>query len=237
MVAPLTTAGVSDEVAQELQMPRGPQMLEDVEEPMPARPATLRDPGTPDQIVTEQHSLAHFPSQPWCKMRTDNNRKSMQLGLKIQFDYGYMGDGGALQIACFLLGAETSSGAFHATMVPDSKRMDMPMLLRQQPNRCVTWCMHASVYMETKEFLQLLRLEGQDWQSLRQVSPTQSHQSNGAAEKAFSTHSAWTSWNISDSSQRQNPVSRSDNTLSDASVDDQTRSMDSHSIQGEKRHE
>ena len=51
MVAPLTTAGVSDEVAQELQMPMGPQILEDVEEPMPARPVTLRDPGTPDQIV------------------------------------------------------------------------------------------------------------------------------------------------------------------------------------------
>ena len=43
MVAPLTTAGVSDEVAQELQVPVGPQMLEDVEEPMPDRPATLRE--------------------------------------------------------------------------------------------------------------------------------------------------------------------------------------------------
>ena len=42
LVAPLSTAGVSDEVAQELQMPMGPQMLEDVEEPVPARPATLR---------------------------------------------------------------------------------------------------------------------------------------------------------------------------------------------------
>ena len=51
LVAPLLTAGVSDEVAQELQMPIGPQMLEDVEEPMPARPATLKDPGTPEQIV------------------------------------------------------------------------------------------------------------------------------------------------------------------------------------------
>ena len=47
-VAPLSTAGVSDEVAQELQMPMCPQMLEDVEEP--ARPAALKDPGTPDQI-------------------------------------------------------------------------------------------------------------------------------------------------------------------------------------------
>ena len=49
--------------------------------------------------------------------------------------------------------------------------------------------------METERVLQLLldkvakecRPEGQDWQILRQVSPTQSHQSNGAAEKAVST--------------------------------------------------
>ena len=65
MVAPFTTAGVSDEVAQQIQMPVGPQMLEDVEEPMPARPATLRDPGTPDQIVMKQHSLTHtFRNNP-----------------------------------------------------------------------------------------------------------------------------------------------------------------------------
>ena len=68
LFAPLSTAGVSDEVAQEPQMPMRPQMLEDVEEPMPASPATLTDPVTPDQIVMEQHSLTHFPSQPWCKM-------------------------------------------------------------------------------------------------------------------------------------------------------------------------
>ena len=68
LVAPLSTAGVSDEVAQEWQMPIGPQMLEDVEGPMLARAAALRDPGTSDQIVMEQHSLTHLPSQPWCKM-------------------------------------------------------------------------------------------------------------------------------------------------------------------------
>ena len=38
-------------------------------------------------------------------------------------------DGGQLQIACFLVGADTSSGAIHATMVPDSKKMDMPYIL------------------------------------------------------------------------------------------------------------
>ena len=64
LVAPLLTVGLSDGVAQELQMPIGPQMLDDMEEPMPARPATFRDLGTPDHIVLEQHSLTHFPSQP-----------------------------------------------------------------------------------------------------------------------------------------------------------------------------
>ena len=53
LVAPLWTTGVSEEVAQELQTPIGPQMLEDVEEPMLARPATLRDPCIFDQIVLE----------------------------------------------------------------------------------------------------------------------------------------------------------------------------------------
>ena len=41
----------------------------------------------------------------------------------------YMGDGGPLQIACFLVRADTSSGSIHATMVPDSKKMDMPYVV------------------------------------------------------------------------------------------------------------
>ena len=45
LMAPLVTAGVSDDVAQELQMPMGQQTLEDAEEPMPSRRATLEDPG------------------------------------------------------------------------------------------------------------------------------------------------------------------------------------------------
>ena len=72
LVAPLSIAGVSDEVAQVLQMPICPQILDDVVEPMPARPATLRDPGTADQNVMEQHSQTHFPSQLWCKMRVES---------------------------------------------------------------------------------------------------------------------------------------------------------------------
>ena len=68
LMAPLVTAGVSDDVSQELQIPISPQTLDHVEEPMPARLATLKGPGTPDQIVLDQHSLTHFPSHPWCKM-------------------------------------------------------------------------------------------------------------------------------------------------------------------------
>ena len=119
-------------------MPVGPQMLEDVEEPMSARPATLRDPGTPDQIVMEQYNLTQFPSQPWCKMCVESrghdspHREQSKIDAvapQPQFDYGYMEDGGPLQITCFLVGTDTSSGAINATMVPDSKKMDMPYVV------------------------------------------------------------------------------------------------------------
>ena len=116
----------------------GPQMLEDVEVPMPALPATLRDPGTPDQIGMEQHNLTHFPSQSWCKMCVESRGRDSPhpeqskidaVVPQLQFDFGYMGDGSPLLIACFLVGADTSSGAIHATMVPDSKKTDMPYVV------------------------------------------------------------------------------------------------------------
>ena len=37
--------------------------------------------------------------------------------------------GGPLQIACFFVGTDTSSGAKRATMVPESKKMDMPYVV------------------------------------------------------------------------------------------------------------
>ena len=74
--------------------------------------------------------------------------------------------------------------------------MDMPYVVATTA-KCVRdlgyerCCLHG----DKEGVLQLLldkvakecRPEGQDWQILRQVSPTQSHQSNGAAEKAVST--------------------------------------------------
>ena len=47
-MAPLVTVGVSDEVAQVTDA----DLLEDVEKLMPARLATLKDPGSPDRITT-----------------------------------------------------------------------------------------------------------------------------------------------------------------------------------------
>ena len=85
--------------------------------------------------MIEQHNLTHFPSQPWCKTCVesrghDSPRREQSkidaVAPQLQVDYGYMGDGGPLQIACFLVGTDTSSGAMHATMVPDSKKMYMP---------------------------------------------------------------------------------------------------------------
>ena len=115
-------------------MPMGPQMLEDVEELMPARPATLRDPGTADRIVMEHHSLTHFPSQPWYKMcvesrgRDSKHREQSKIDAvvpQLQFDYGY-GRWRPSADCVFPCGTDTSSGAIHPTMVPDSKKMYMP---------------------------------------------------------------------------------------------------------------
>ena len=91
-----------------------------VDEPMLSRPATLRDPGTPDQIAVGQHTSTHFPSQPWCKECVESRgrdspyRELLNIDAvvpQLKFDDGYMGDGDALQIACFLVGTDTSSGA------------------------------------------------------------------------------------------------------------------------------
>ena len=99
------------------------------------------------------------------------------------------------QIACFLVGADTSSGATHATMVPDSKKMDMPYVVAATA-KWVRDLVYERCGLDGDKgvFLLLLdkgakecRPEGQDKQVERQVSPTQSHQSNGAAEKAVST--------------------------------------------------
>ena len=50
-----------------------------------------------------------------------------------------MGDGGLLQIACSLVGTDTSSGAIQGATVPDSKNMDVPYVVAATANGYVTW--------------------------------------------------------------------------------------------------
>ena len=115
----LVAAGVSDDVAQVLQ-------------------CRLAHKRWNMWRVLDQHSLTHFPSQPWCKVCVESRgrdsphreqSKTCAVVPQFHFDYGYMEDGGPLQIACFLEGTDTSSGATHATTVPDSKKMDMPYVV------------------------------------------------------------------------------------------------------------
>ena len=159
LMAPWVMAGVSGDVAQELQMPSGPQALEDVQKPMPSRLATLQDPGTSDQIVLYQHSLKHFPSQSWCEVCVDSRSRD-QLKIDAVVDYAYMGDGG---------------------LVPDSKKMDMQHVVAGTAKwvRDLRYERFLSARRQTEGVLQLLldkvankcRPEGQDWQIPRQVSP------------------------------------------------------------------
>ena len=104
LMVSLVTAGVSDEVAQELQMPIGPHALEDVGEPTPSRPATLKDSGTPAQFVLYQHNLTHSPGQQ-CKVRVKSrerdspHREQSKIDAmvpQLQFVCGYMGKTEAL---------------------------------------------------------------------------------------------------------------------------------------------
>ena len=68
---------------------------------MPSRPATLKDPGTPHQIVLDQHTLTYFRSQPWCKVCVESrgsdspHREQSKIDAlvpQLPFDYGYMGE-------------------------------------------------------------------------------------------------------------------------------------------------
>ena len=102
-------------------------------------------------------------------------------------------------------------------------------------NVCVIWCTNASVHTETKkEFFSCYWtklqnnavLLGQDWKILRQVSPTQSHQSSGSRRRPVSTVRGLAS-HILDS--QQNKISSVDVKPDSANVavDHQTRRVGS----------
>ena len=89
--------------------------------------ATLKDRGTPDESCW--NSIARLCVES--RGRGSPHREQSKIDtsvLRLQFDYGYMGDGGFLLITCFLVGADTSSGQ-NATIVPDSKKMNVPYVV------------------------------------------------------------------------------------------------------------
>ena len=96
----LMTADVSDDVAQELQMLFDSQALTDVEEAVSSRPASLKDPGTPDQILHDQCHLTHFLSHPWCKVGDESRGRDSPIREQSNID---VFDGDPLQIGLSLL--------------------------------------------------------------------------------------------------------------------------------------
>ena len=68
-------------------------------------------------------------------------------------DYGYVRDGGPLQIVCFVVGTDTSSGAIYATMVPDYKKMDWPSVVAGTAK-----CVRDLEYETQKEFFIFFQL-------------------------------------------------------------------------------
>ena len=130
-----------------------PQTLDDVEEPMPARLATLKDPGTSDQIVLDQHSLTHFLSQPWCKMcvaspgrksHIENSRKSMQRCLNLSLTTATW----EMEALCRLRVSSLEQRLF---LKPYTRRWwqkprkwTCPTWLPKQRSACVTWCIDST---------------------------------------------------------------------------------------------
>ena len=71
-------------------------MRDDVEEPKSAHPATRENPGTPDRILMERHSLTHLSSPSWREMcldyevRDSSYRELSKIDAvvsQLQFDY------------------------------------------------------------------------------------------------------------------------------------------------------
>ena len=171
---------------------------------MSARLATLNDPGTPDQICGSAQSDTLSESDFGAKCASnledttphiENSRKSTQCCHNFSFTTATW-ETSPLQMVWFLVETDTSSGVIHATMMTPG-RWTCPERWPERPSGCVTWGMNERfcLHGDKAGVLQFLldrvtkecRLEGQSLAILRQGVPTQSHQSNGAVEKAVST--------------------------------------------------
>ena len=122
-------------------------------------------------------------------VHVENSRTMDEVVPQLQFDHGYVER------------TPSADCVFHRVnrhlleMMPDSKNMDMPHVIAgtakwvrglEYERSCVHGDKESVLQLPTGNVAKECRLEEQDWQILRQVSPTQSHQSNGDAENAIS---------------------------------------------------
>jgi len=224
LVAPIEAGAIADEsminlgdeTAAAFSLPQGPQPIDEVEEPEPVRPATLRSPGAPEPQEIEMHNLTHFPSKPWCSIcveaRGHDSPHTEQPHVDavipvLQFDYGYMGDttDAVNPPACFLVGADTSSGAYMAVQVPmleGGKKVEASgdFLVPHVTTTVERWIkdlgytkflLHGDKEGTLQASLDKVAKNvcppDQQWQILRRASPVKSSQSSGGAEKGIST--------------------------------------------------
>jgi hypothetical protein len=208
MIAPVLEEMEAGRVA----APVRPVAIEDVDDATQARPATLKDPGSPEPGVIELHELTHFPSQPWCRFCVaarghdaahHENPKIDALVPEIQVDFGYMGDDGPLAPDCLLVAVDMSTGMLYATIIPSregKKVKDTDLDDNYVASSLSAWLRELGytkfqLHSDKEPVLRLLLdnvakmcvPKGQNWQVMRRSAPTASHQSSGGAEKAIQT--------------------------------------------------
>ena len=130
-------------------MPTSSQALEDAEAPMPSRLATLEDPGTPDQIVLDQHSSTHFPESALVQSvrrisedaihHIENSRNVTQWCHNFRLTTATWETEGLYRLRVSSCEQTPLLDPCFATMVPDSKKIGHALCgRRKQPNGCVT---------------------------------------------------------------------------------------------------
>ena len=161
LVAPLLTAGVSEEVAQKSQMPISPQILDDVEEPMPARPATLKDSrhsrsnrdGTAQSETLSESALVQdvrrLSRTGFTASRIVENRRQLCLNFSVTTGTWEMEAFCRLRVSMWEQTPLLEPSTRRWCQTP--RRWTCPVLLRRQPNGAGPGGMNVSVYTKTKK--------------------------------------------------------------------------------------
>ena len=119
---------------------------------MAARLASLRDPGTPDQIVMEQHNLIHFRCN--LGVRCASNPEEMVRHIETQLCLNFTSTAGTWPSADRMLLRRNRH-----ILEPSNRRWygtPRTTLSQQQPNGCVTWCIYSQHTENQPHVLQLV---------------------------------------------------------------------------------